>query len=367
MSERARRIFWSLCPNLEPSTLRKLFSIFGSASSLDEVTDEDLQARVRLHPNTARSMRMWFNQLKSPDQLEALLNQRGIRCVVMDDEDYPSSLYDLYDPPLVLFVRGEWALLQDYKFVSIVGTRRASGYGLEVTKWVVSSLARSKSAIVSGMALGIDGQAHQTALDEGVPTIAILGCGVDICYPPSHRALCHAILRTGALVSEYAPGMNVAKHRFPERNRIIAAWSDKTVVIQAGEKSGALTTAHSALELGRDVFVVPGPITTKSFRGSHQLLFDGATPIVDPDESFSFSDSDRQAPSRNDAQYPIPSHLTELFVTLEINGPLRAGEVSSLTGIPPSHIYAGLLELELGGWIHQDTDGCYAIRTRMSG
>lgn len=225
--------------------------------------ERELFTNTRIHESTQSSIRSWRRTRLRQGKVEAQLATQGIHCVVFGDELYPVSLQDLFDPPLVLFATGRVGLLQSAPRMSIVGTRRASSYGMEACKWVASTLVRSGVTVVSGMALGIDGTAHTAALADEGQTIAVLGCGVDISYPQSHRTLHREIAESGLIVSEYAPGSEAAKHRFPERNRIIAGLSETTIVIQAGERSGALSTALAALDLGRDVYVVPGPITTR--------------------------------------------------------------------------------------------------------
>lgn len=359
MEERFVRIYWALCPGLEPSTYRKLFAYFQSAISLQEASEEEWMTAARIRPETVVRMRNWRAQTTWRFMsIEERLKEKNIHCIVRGDEAYPSSLLTLFDPPITLFAKGSPTLLNKPICVSVVGTRRASSYGLEATRWIASSLAKRGAVICSGLALGIDATAHRATLDADGETVAILGCGVDVCYPPSHRRLYEEISERGLLISEYAPSTLAAKHRFPERNRIIAALSRLTVVIQAGEKSGALGTAMTALDLGHDVYVVPGPITTKSFRGSHQLLFDGATPLVDPDALVQ-NLYPNESVELELGTYGFPAHLQALGRMIFEEGPLRAGELAQLSGQPPSHIYAALLELELGAFVERLPDGRY--------
>lgn len=362
MEERSLRLFWALCPGLEPSTYRKLFGHFGSAEALFAASEEGWAAAARVRPETIRRMSAW--RARAEDIVsrseQQLAETAGITCLVQGDEAYPSRLFDLFDPPIVLFARGNLRYLTVDPGISVVGTRRASSYGLYATKWIGSSLARAGLPVYSGMALGIDQCAHEAVLGEHGIGIAILGCGVEVCYPPSNRPLYHRLLQDGLLVSEYAPTSLAAKHRFPERNRLIAALSRATVVVQAGERSGALGTAESAMELGRDVYVVPGPITSKSFRGSHQLLVDGAIPLVDPTTLIDqWADANTPAARSTPTAPDIPDHLVDLAHLIREEGPLRPGEIALLSAVPPGHIHAKLLEMELASLVRRLPDGRY--------
>jgi DNA processing protein len=365
MDERTLRIFWALCPGLEAATLRTFFSAFGTMKHFHAADETAWRQAVRVRPTTVENMRRWREQVeqKAP-YLEAALNKSGIACLVLGDEHYPVPLLDLASPPIVLFARGDTSLLHDSYIVSMVGTRRASSYGLEAARWISTSLSQAGMAICSGMALGIDQQVHQAALAADGRCIAILGCGVDVCYPPSNRRLYTHLLTKGLVVSEYQPRSLAAKHRFPERNRLIAGLALATVVIQAGEKSGAIITAESALNLGRDVYVVPGPITSKSFRGSHLLLNDGAAPVVDPD-MFARQLSNGPLVARTSAGPEIAEHLQTLVRYLSEEGPLRAGELAQIASMPPGHVYASLLELEIGGIVERHFDGCYQLKLAL--
>ncbi|EPZ46284.1 DNA-processing protein DprA [Alicyclobacillus acidoterrestris] len=365
MDERKLRVYWALCPGLDASTYRKLFAHFGSVRALSEASPDDWLDALRMRPETARKMAAWQEAApRRAGHVEAELAGAGIECLVQGDASYPKCLLDLFDPPVVLFARGNLDLLAKDDGVAIVGTRRSSSYGTYATKWIASTLARSGIVVYSGMAMGIDACAHQSVLDSGGCAIAVLGCGIDVCYPLSNRPLYRRLSEHGLLLSEYAPRSLAAKHRFPERNRLIAALSRATVVVQAGEKSGALRTAESALELGRDVWVVPGPITSKSFRGSHQLLVDGAIPLVDPIALLGhYGNPVTSAKGSRELSPPqlIPRHLQDLARFLTEEGPLRAGEIALLTATAPGNVHAQLLEMELASLVRRLPDGRYQM------
>jgi DNA processing protein len=201
--------------------------------------------------------------------------KEAVKIVTFQDNNYPAALSMISDPPLVLYVRGE-IKEQDRLSVGIVGSRMASDYGRRVTKEFVSELGRAGFTIVSGLAKGIDAEAHRTALNVSARTLAVLGCGIDIIYPTENKRLFSEIPSIGAIISEFPFGTNPSKENFPQRNRIIAGLSLGIVVIEAAERSGALITARLAIEEGREVFAVPGPITSSLSCGTNKLIKDGA-------------------------------------------------------------------------------------------
>jgi len=192
---------------------------------------------------------------------------------------YPERLEDLPDPPAHLYLIGDPCLF-DRPLVSIVGTRDATPYGLRMTRSIAGAFARAGITVVSGMARGIDAAAHRAALDEGGTTIAVLGTGIDVPYPVAHRELHRLIGLKGLLVSESGPGAPAHKGAFPKRNRIIAALSPVTIVVEAGHVSGALNTARHVMQLGRTLAAVPGPVDSRASEGTNHLLRDGATVIA---------------------------------------------------------------------------------------
>jgi DNA processing protein len=207
-----------------------------------------------------------------------------IQCWRRDSAEYPRELLDLQQPPSELYAMGSGEALASPR-VAIVGTRDSTAYGERIARTLTRSLVRAGVTVISGMARGIDGAAHRTALEEGGNTVAVLGTGIDVPYPVGHRHLHRAIAERGLVVSENPPGMKAHKGAFPKRNRIIAALAPVTIVVEAGFRSGALNTASQALELGRVVAAVPGPIDSEQSRGSNQLLRDGAVLIAAPDDA----------------------------------------------------------------------------------
>jgi len=200
-----------------------------------------------------------------------------LHILTYQDAAYPSKLKNIADPPVLLYYKGHLPDFDALPVIGVVGTRKASAYGMQTAKRMGYQIARCGGIVVSGMAYGIDGMAMSGALTAGQMTVGVLGCGADMVYPLSNRALFKDVETCGCILSEFAPGTQPAKWTFPKRNRIISGLSNGVLVVEAPEKSGALITANSALEQGRDVFVIPGNIDQPGFVGSHRLLRDGAT------------------------------------------------------------------------------------------
>jgi DNA processing protein len=253
-------------PRIGPARLWSLIGHFGSArAALASGAAGGADVTTATRHRAARALQ----------EAEA----HGMHVLLHTDAGYPPRLRHLADPPPLLFLRGDPALLVTTG-VAIVGSRRATARGRSVARKLGAAVAREGVPVVSGMALGVDGEAHRGALDVSGPTIAVLGRGADAPYPPAHRGLFRDILREGLAVSEFPPGTPALPHHFPRRNRILAALARAVVVVEAGEKSGALITVEHALDLGLDVFAVPGPIDLPACRGSNGLLADGAQPLV---------------------------------------------------------------------------------------
>src|SRR5437764_5868324 len=213
------------------------------------------------------------------------LDRRGIRFLARSDPAYPPLLAAIHDPPAGLFLRGVAdSPLLARPAVAIVGARACSAYGGGVARMLGRELAAAGLLVVSGLARGVDGEAHRGALEAGGATVAVLGCGIDRDYPAAHAELARRIAETGLIVSEYAPGVEPAPWRFPARNRIVAGLCAATAVVEARERSGALITADLALDEGREVFAVPGEITSTLSHGANALLRLGATPATCPSD-----------------------------------------------------------------------------------
>ena len=273
--------------------------------------------------------------------------------VARSDGAYPALLAAIYDPPPRLYLRGSRPDLLHGPCVALVGARSCSSYGRQVARWLGRELAAAGAVVVSGLARGVDGEAHRGALEAGGSTIAVLGCGIDRDYPRAHAELARRIAAEGLIVSEYPTGTEPAPWRFPARNRIVAGLCLAVAVIEARERSGALITADFALEEGREVLAVPGEVTSALSAGSNALLKHGAAPLTRPDDVLSALGLEG-APS-----VPGPPAGTPGAVL----GALRDGaagvdEIATATGIVAAEVAAALSQLELDG-LAQVADGIY--------
>jgi DNA processing protein len=286
-------------------------------------------------PSSARwsGFRRGFDERAYRERLAA----GGFRFLGRNSPEFPPFLHAIHDPPPGLFLRGEAEPeLLARPAVAVVGARACSGYGASVARSLARELAAAGLVVVSGLARGIDAEAHRGALEAGGTTVAVLGCGIDRDYPAAHAELARRVAATGLIVSEYAPGVEPAPWRFPARNRIVAGLCAATVVVEARERSGALITADLALEEGREVFTVPGEITSALSAGTNDLLKLGASPLTSArDVLTSFG-------IEPDARVEQGSPLLELL-------PATADELARQTGLGAGEIARALVELELAG------------------
>ena len=276
------RPYWvvlSMAAGIGPVRFQRLLATCGGARRAWQASDLELAA-AGLERRTADSLRRLREQT-TPAAVASRLTQLGIRALTLLDDDYPAALRQLADPPPVLFVRGRLGSV-DARAVAVVGTRRATPYGYAVAERLARGLAAAGVTVVSGLAKGIDTAAHRAALHAGGRTVAVLGNGLDQVYPPDNAGLARRIVDedAGAIVSEFPPGVPPDAVNFPRRNRIISGLSSATVIVEAGERSGALITADFALEQGHEVLVVPGSILSPMSVGPNELLKQGATPVT---------------------------------------------------------------------------------------
>jgi DNA processing protein len=276
--------------------------------------------------------------------------RKGIQVLTWDDAEYPQRLKQIDQPPPVIYVRGNLTPLDDFA-VAIVGTRRVTGYGRQVTEDLAGCLARSGITVVSGLARGVDGVAHENALKAGGRSFAVLGCGVDVSYPPEHRALAERIADQGALISDYAPATPPDSANFPPRNRIISGLSMAVVVVEAGDTSGALITATFAAEQGRDVFAVPGNITAPQSRGTNRLIRDGAIPLLKAEDVIETLALDR-VPQQKQARLALPADEIEAcLLRVLVDEALHIDEICVRTGLSAEKVSAALVMMELKGMV----------------
>lgn len=286
------------------------------------------------------------------DQVWAKIEAQGIQIFTWQDESYPARLREIDQPPPVLYVRGEY-LPDDVFAVAIVGTRKVTPYGRQVTEEIASFLAANGITIISGLARGVDVIAHQTALKAGGRTLAVLGSGADKIYPPEHRGLAEQMMTRGAIISDYAVGTPPDASNFPPRNRIISGLSLAVVVVEAAETSGALITAEFAAEQGREVFAVPGSILAPQSKGTNKLIQNGALPLLSPNDLMQALDLTRIGEKKM-VRKLVPSDETEARV-LDVLGPepVHVDEIRNLANLPIEKVSATLALMELKGMVRQ--------------
>lgn len=271
-------LWLSTLHGIGPVTARKLIDYFGSPKSVYFARDkhyaeagicEKAELEALENKNLDRAARIW----RDCDELD-------IRILTMHDADYPQRLANIYDPPIVLYIKGRLPAIDDEVVIAMVGTREATPYGLRVAERLAFEVAKGGGIIVSGLAEGIDTMAVLGALRAGGRPLAVLGTGLDVYYPQKNRLLQEDVAQAGALISEYPPGTQPVRTNFPARNRIISGLSLGVTIVEAPKKSGALITAARALEQGRDLFVVPGNIDSPACKGSNELLKDNCALAV---------------------------------------------------------------------------------------
>ena len=287
---------------------------------------------------------------------------QDIQTLNLSDPDYPEILRSIPDPPPVLSVKGK-LLKEDALAVAIVGTRSASVYGLTMARQLSHDLARSGLTIVSGLAEGIDGAAHEGALEAGGRTVAVLGHGLGTVYPSHHRGLAERLTQSGALISEFPMEMEPRRENFPKRNRVISGLSLGVIVVEAPVKSGALITAREALEQGREVFAVPGQVSSIRSQGCHRLLKDGAKLVEDYRDVLeeiaphlkTQLDRFRNQPLDPSTSLPLGLSPEEavVFQAIQETGPSLVEALVQQTAFPPSKLLGLLTQLELNGLVRQ--------------
>ena len=346
-------IFWigfNLVKGIGAVRFKALLDYFGDARTAWQASPQALQA-AGLSPKLVENLLKIRSQVSLELVWERMQTQ-GINILTWEDENYPRRLKDIDQPPPVLYLRGdltpgdEWA-------VAIVGTRRITSYGRQVTEEVASTLARNGVTVVSGLARGVDAVAHQAALNAGGRTLAVLGNGVDRIYPPENRRLAEQIISQGALISDYPLGTPPAGTNFPPRNRIISGLALAVVVVEAGLDSGALITSTFAVEQGRDVFAVPGSILAHQSKGTNRLIQDGAHPLLDPQEILEVLNLTMVTEHRS-ARLVLPTDSTEAqLLQILSSEPLHVDDIHAKTDMPIEKVSATLAMMELKGMVRQ--------------
>lgn len=332
-------------------TCRRLVEHFGTPAKALAASFDELVAVKGVNSAAALSL-INHDGRKAAELATEALQRSGARLVTLLDNEYPPLLKEISDPPPYLYLKGK--LPHSSSAIAVVGSRRASDYGISVTTRFARELAGQGVTIVSGLAMGVDAAAHRGALQVGGATVGVLGCGIDLIYPGENRQLYREMEEKGAIVSEFPPGTQPDAPNFPRRNRIISGMSRGVLVVEAAEKSGSLITARFALEQGREVFAVPGNINFRASRGTNSLIKEGAKLVESvadimgelPPEGVQLP---QWAQKQNFNLSPDEERLTELLT----EKPLHIDELTVRSGLTVPTVSAMLLRLELQGAIMQ--------------
>ncbi len=362
-AEGENRRFWvgfNKVHGIGPSRLEKLILAFGDIADAWNAPTAELE-KAGLGRRYVKELVNTRAELDLDKEMKEI-EKAGFHVVTWDDSNYPRRLREISAPPPVLYVWGEikpgdrWAS-------AIVGTRRPTAYGRTVTQELATALAVSGVTVVSGLARGIDGLSHNTTLEAGGRTLAILGSGLDQIYPPEHRNLAERIAAGGAVVSDYPMGTRPEGKNFPPRNRIISGLSLAVVIVEAGEGSGALITADYAAEQGRDLYAVPGSIYSRASRGTNSLIQAGARSLTSVDDLLEGLNLELIARhERAGEELPEDEKERSVFEALA-NDPIHVDEIQVKCGLPVSDVTVALAMLELKGRVRQ-VGGMQYVRAR---
>ncbi len=353
MIENQSRLYWvafTLVKGIGAVRFRALLEYFGSAENAWQAPGEALR-------EAGLGQKLVENLLKVRSQvvLEKVWQQiesQGIQVLTWEDQNYPPRLKQVEQPPPVLYLRGDLRPEDDWA-VAVVGTRRITAYGQQVAEDVAATLARAGVTVVSGLARGVDGVAHQSALKAGGRTVAILGSGVDHIYPPEHTRLAEQMIARGGVMSDYPPGTPPDAANFPPRNRIISGMSMATVIVEAGIDSGAMITARFAIEQGREVFAVPGNIYGAQSQGPNRLIREGARPLLNPKDLLEALNLNQVVEHRT-ARSALPTDPVEALLYQLIGAePVYIDELRAQAGMPIEKVTAALAMMELKGMVRQ--------------
>jgi len=350
VDSKAYWIAFNKVTGIGPARLRALLDTCGSVDAAWHASIQQLQA-ARLDRRSIESL-LNARRVLHPERELQEVQAAGVTVLTWDDDAYPAALRTVDAAPPVLYLRGQIAP-QDEWAVALVGTRRASAYGREVTQVLATELARHGVTIVSGLALGVDTVAHRAALEAGGRTLAVLGSGLDHLYPPQNRGLAATIAGQGAVISDYALGTRPDANNFPPRNRIISGLSRGVVIVEAGERSGALITARFAAEQGREVFAVPGSILHPGSAGCNALIQQGATPVLSVDDLLEQLNL-LHLQDRIDARASVPADpQEEQLLALLSSEPTHIDEIMRGAKLSPASINGLLTVMELKGLVRQ--------------
>lgn len=360
-SDREKAYLYWICqlPSMGAVTIRKLYEHFESFESIYNIEEKRLRACGFLKNRQADEIIEWKGHIQKCMEDYMHLGERGIQFVTPLDAEYPGRLREIYDYPMGIYVRGRLTD-SDRPAVAIVGARGCSAYGEQLAFEFGRALASEKVQIVSGLAMGIDSAAHRGALEAGADTYAVLGCGVNICYPAVNYNLCTRMMERGGVLSEFAVGVPPLRRNFPMRNRIISGLCDAVLVVEAKEHSGSLITAGVALEQGREVFAIPGRITDRLSGGCNGLIEQGARMALSPSDILEFLGLkyEKMLVIHEKNTNGLANKEKMVYSCLDFK-PKHLDEIMGGCGLSVSECMGILLELELGGYVFRSGNQYY--------
>lgn len=355
---------FSLIPGIGPVRFNQLHTHFQSLAEAWTAGPKELK-QAGLDSGTVQSIVTSRPKISLEAEMEKL-DRTGVRAIIANSPDYPRRLKEVYDFPPVLYVKGTLSPQDDWT-IAVVGTRRATNYGRQVTEEITSDLVKSNVTIVSGLARGIDTIAHRSALEAGGRTLAVFACGLDIIYPPENAELAKRIASQGALVSEYPLGTKPRPDYFPRRNRIMSGLSLGVLVVEAGETSGAMITAHLALEQNREVFAIPGSILSPASVGTNKLIQEGAKLVRDYRDILQELNLTVVAHQMEMKDMVSVSETDAALLKQLGHEPKHIDEVCRASGLPISSVSSTLAMMELKGLVKQVGAMNYALAREGQG
>jgi DNA processing protein len=355
---------FSLISGIGRVRLGQLEKHFGDLEAAWQAAPTDLK-RSGLDSGSIRAITSRRPDISLDAEMEKL-DRYGVKVLTFHDAEYPSRLKEIYDYPPILYVRGS-LLSEDEWCLAVVGTRRATVYGRQVTEEIVTDLARNKITIVSGLARGIDSIAHRSALEAGGRTLAIFACGLDIVYPAENAELARRIIQQGALISEYPLGTRPRANNFPRRNRIMSGISLGVLIAEAGKVSGAMITAQMALEQNREVFAIPGSILSPASDGTNHLIQEGAKLVSNYNDILEELNLTAVA-HQMEIREIVPASDTESLLLKQLGAePTHIDEICHSTRLPISALSSTLAMMELKGLVKQVGNMNYVLAREARG
>jgi DNA processing protein len=374
LSQRDAHLVLNALPNVGPVTMNRLMTeLGGDARNIFLATARELEAVKGVGPAISETILKWeehFNLEREKDRME----KSGAAFIIPGDRAYPAALKEVYDPPIGLYRKGEYEF--EHPCVAVVGSRRTTLYGQSIAKKLGAELGRLGFCVVSGLARGIDTAAHEGALSAGGKTAAVVGCGIDIVYPPENLELYRQIENAGAVISEFPFGRRADRQTFPMRNRVVAGMSEATVVVETDVNGGSMITARFAMEQGRLVFAVPGRIDQATSQGCHQLIRDGAILYTDVDDilqELSYLNGMRPSPipsktgTEVNADRPTIGELMPeedaVFECFQAGAIVTVDFIAERTRLSPAQVCSTLMMLELKRLVAKRGDGRFEARS----